>query len=134
MIDSPQRALAEAEEWLQSSKLMSERLDKHELAAAVCCAQAIHALIRANDALTLSYFGKKSARHDDAPFLFMELIEQNKIEEKENQFEKILIKAMTEKSGADYGKSIYSKKDAYYFIQEAEKFITMVKSYVKTQK
>ncbi len=131
MIDSPQRALAEAEEWLQSSKLMSERVEKHQLAVAVCCAQAIHALIRANDALTLSYLGKKSGRHDDAPFLFMELIKQNKIEEKESLFEKILMKAMQEKSGADYGKSSYSKKDAHYFIQEAEKFISMVKIYIK---
>lgn len=42
-------------------------------------AQCIHSVIRANDALSMNFLGRRAIRHDIAPRLFLELIEENKI-------------------------------------------------------
>ena len=129
MGDTPERALAEAEVWLEGAK----KTLKHggEGSANVCCAQAIHGIIRTNDALALKFLGEKSTRHDDLPFLFRKMLKQNKIKSEERKFEPMLVKAMTSKSGADYGKSDFSRTDAKLFVKEAEEFIKMAKKYIE---
>lgn len=128
MADSQTRAIREAEAWLEGAhKTLEERA---EGAAGVCCAQAIHGIIRANDALCLKFLGNKPTRHDDLPFSFRKIINQNKIKGEEKRFEHLLAKAMAAKSGADYGKSDFGWKDAKFFVDEAEEFIKMAKRYV----
>ncbi len=49
MSDTFERAFAEAESWLASAKHGLVEAEDEEARANVCCAQAIHAIIRAND-------------------------------------------------------------------------------------
>ena len=56
MGDTPERALAEAEVWLEGARKTLKHSE--EGSANVCCAQAIHGIIRANDALALKFLGK----------------------------------------------------------------------------
>jgi hypothetical protein len=53
MTDTAERAINEAEEWLASAKDKLALSESDEGAANVCCALAIHAIIRANDAVSL---------------------------------------------------------------------------------
>lgn len=54
-MDTPERAVGEAEEWLVSAKGKLEAAESDRPAANVCCALAVHAIIRANDALSLKF-------------------------------------------------------------------------------
>ncbi|MFH0817633.1 MAG: hypothetical protein V1909_03280, partial [Candidatus Micrarchaeota archaeon] len=64
MTDSPERAIGEAENWLVSAKDKVALAESEEVAANVCCSLAIHAIIRANDAITLKFLRLKGTRHD----------------------------------------------------------------------
>lgn len=128
MMDTPEKAAAEAEAWLEGARKTLGR--GGDGSANVCCAQAIHGIIRANDALSLKFLGRKSTRHDDLPFLFRKLLKQNKIKSEERKFEPVLAKAMVSKSSADYGKAEFSRGDAEFFVQEAGDFIGMVRGYI----
>lgn len=128
--DLPERALKEAEGWLASAQAKLREVEDDEVLANVVCAQCIHAIIRANDALTLKFLGCKCTRHDDVAVLFLNLVRQKKIEACDEHFKELLIEAMKDKSGADYGKSSFSPEDAYYYIEEASAFVSAVKKYV----
>ncbi len=126
MTDTPQRAMHEAEAWLVSAKdkLASAEID--ESSAIVCCAQAIHAIIRANDALTLKYLGIKSTRHDDASNLFSKLLKTH-LPQEDKRFLRLLERAMEDKSGADYGKASFSYEQAARYVHEAQEFVSVMK-------
>jgi len=126
MTDSPERAALEAESWLASAKDKLSALENEEAQANVCCALAIHAIIRANDAVALKFFRLKATRHDDAPNIFAKLLEQGKITGENKRFLRLLQRMAIDKSGADYGKSVFSKKDAQNYVQDAEEFVTIV--------
>ena len=64
--DTPERAFHEAESWLVSAKSRLVEAEEDDAGANVCCAQAIHAIIRDKDALALKFLGRKTTRHDDA--------------------------------------------------------------------
>ncbi len=130
MNDEPLRALKEAEGWLASAKHSLAEAQSEESRAAVCCAQAIHALIRANDALTMRLLGRKSTRHEDAPALFADLLRENKIQAKEAAFKRLLARAMTDKSGADYGRKRFSYREAEAYVFETERFVAMARAYL----
>ncbi len=78
MTDTPARALKEAEGWLLGAKHGLADAHKDTASASVCCAQSIHAIIRANDALCLNLvadamrdksgadYGKSSFSYEDA--------------------------------------------------------------------
>jgi len=100
MIDSPERAAMEAQSWLASAKGKLAALDD-VVGANVCCALAIHAIIRANDAVTLKFLRLKATRHDDAPAMFAKLLEQGKITGENKRFLRLLQRAAIDKSGAD---------------------------------
>ena len=99
--------------------------------ANVCCAQAIHAIIRANDALAMKFLGHKPTRHDDAAIVFAKLIREGKLPEKAAMFKNLVADAMKDKSGADYGKRSFSHEDAEKYAERAEHFIVMVKDVLK---
>lgn len=61
--------LEEADAWYESAIATFES-DRGRERFTVAVAQAIHALIRANDALTTKYLGKRSTRHEEASVLF----------------------------------------------------------------
>jgi len=128
MMDSPEKAVAEAEAWLDGAR---NAMAGEAGALNVCCAQAIHSIIRANDALCMKFIGHKPTRHEDIPHLLRKMISQGKIKPEERRFEHMLAKAMASKSGADYGKADFSRKDAEFFVNEAEGFISMAKKYIE---
>lgn len=125
--DSPERALREAESWLASAR--------HGLAedepANVACAQAIHAIIRANDALSLKFLGHKPTRHDDAAIVYAKLAREGKLPAGAEQFKNVIANAMRDKSGADYGKSSFTCENARGYAEKAGEFLAMVKSVLK---
>ncbi len=127
MTDTPERAIGEAEEWMQSAIDKLPRVTLNSRAACVCCGEAIHAIIRANDAVTLKFDQKKTTRHDDAPILFSNLIEQNKLPDEDKRFLPLLQQTTMHKSGADYGKETFGHKEAQYFVKEGQEFIATMK-------
>ncbi|MFH0973352.1 MAG: hypothetical protein V1817_01010 [Candidatus Micrarchaeota archaeon] len=125
MVDSPENALAEAREWLTAAEKALGGAEKNAALCGVCCAQAIHAVIRANDSLTLKFLGRKATRHEDAPMLFRQLVKQQKIIEDESKFANALVDAMLKKSGADYGKQDFKLVDARKLVANAREFVEM---------
>ncbi len=127
MSDTPERALHEAESWLVSAKHSLIEAGEDEASANVCCAQAIHAIIRANDALSLKSFGHKATRHDDAAAMYAQLAREKKLPEGAERFRNLVSGAMRDKSGADYGKRSFSLENAKSYVEQTEQFIAMVK-------
>ena len=117
MTDTPERALHEAEGWLLSAKHGLADASEDEARTNVCCAQSIHAIIRANDALSLRFLGHKSTRHDDAAVVFAKIIKQGKLPEKAEEFKELIADATRDKSGADYGKKSFSYEDAERYME-----------------
>ena len=130
MKDEPASAMREAEGWLASAKHSLVEAQSDDVLASVCSAQAIHALIRANDALTMKLLGRKSTRHEDAPALFADLLREGKLPATEMRFRRLLARAMRDKSGADYGRKRFSPRDAEEYVSEAEMFIAMARTYI----
>ncbi len=131
MTDTAERAIKEAEEWLISAKDKLALAESDEGAANVCCALAIHAIIRANDAISLKFLRLKATRHDDASAMFSKVLQQGKIGSENRRFLRLLQKAMSDKSGADYGKKAFHYSEAKKYVEEAEEFVAAVKSLVK---
>ena len=71
--------LEEAEAWLASAEYLLEAAGQPRARFTVAIAQAIHAIIRSNDALTMRFLGRRSTRHDDAVVLFRELVRTDRI-------------------------------------------------------
>ncbi|NYZ74088.1 hypothetical protein H0O00_03015 [Candidatus Micrarchaeota archaeon] len=130
MTDSPERAVAEAESWLASAKDKLAVAETEDAAANVCCALAIHAIIRANDAIALKFLRVKATRHDDAPTMFSKLLEQGKIKSENRHFLRLLQKAMMDKSGADYGKRVFSYETARQYVEDAGGFVATVRALI----
>lgn len=131
MTDTPERALREAEGWLVSARRGLPDAAEDEARANVCCAQSIHAIIRANDALSLGFLGHKPTRHDDAAVVFAKIIKQGRLPKEAEEFKELVADAMRDKSGADYGKKSFSYEDAEGYIGRAEHFIQMAKDLLK---
>ncbi len=127
MNDTYQRALKEAESWLVSAKLQLVGAQSDDASANVCCAQAIHSIIRAHDALSLKFLGHKPTRHDDVAIVFAKLIRDGKLPSTAENFKSLIANAMRDKSGADYGKSSFSLEDAEEYVEQTEHFIAMAK-------
>ena len=131
MTDTAERAINEAEEWLVSAKDKLALSESDEGAANVCCALAIHAIIRANDAISLKFLHIKATRHDDASAMFSKALQQGKLGSENARFLRLLQKAMSDKSGADYGKKAFHYDDARKYVEDAEEFVSVVKGVVK---
>jgi len=127
MSDNPEKAIKEAEEWFASARDKLTLAEEDENISSVCCAMAIHSIIRANDALTLYYLGMKATRHDDVVVIFENMIRENKISKANQAFKNLLAKAIRDKSGADYGKKEFTFEDAQDYVVKAEEFIIAVR-------
>lgn len=128
MNDTAERAIGEAESWLVSAKDKLSLSETGESAANVCCALAIHAIVRANDAISLKFLQVKATRHDDASAMFSKLLAQGKIGGENRRFIRLLQRAMSDKSGADYGKSSFDYETAKKYVEDAEEFVSAMKS------
>lgn len=118
------REIKEAEHWLKSAKMLlaEPSMDREKYTVAV--AQCIHSIIRANDALSMNFIGRRAVRHDDAPKLFLELISENKIPSKYANLRRTITDAVQLKSKVDYKGVEMSKADAKRWMNKAEKFLS----------
>lgn len=127
-MDNPERAIKEAEGWLASAKEKLRDAQDEPALANVCCALAIHAIIRANDALSMKYLGVKGTRHDDAEMVFSKMIRDKHLPKEDGHFGSIIVNAVADKSGADYGKDEFSYLEAEEYVEKAEEFVGMARS------
>lgn len=74
------RDVKEAEAWLESARNLLENEAMGEERYTVVVAQSIHSIIRANDALTVKFLGKRAIRHEDSPRMFLDLVTGNVLE------------------------------------------------------
>lgn len=117
---------SQAQFWLKAAKNTLEDSSGSNEKYAVSVAQAIHAIIKANDALTSKYLNQVAQRHDEARKLFEELIRKNLIKSEYSPHREIIQEAITQKARAEYRASFFSKNDAENMIRKAEKFLKMV--------
>lgn len=119
--------LEQAELWLKAAKhifkLPTETKNKYTVASAL----AIHAAIKANDALTTRFLGRVPRRHEEAPALFLELIKRNHIPAEEARHRDVLSEAVSRKSAADYFAEFFSKRDAGDLLKKVGEFIKMAR-------
>ena len=119
--------IEEAEAWLRSAEYLLgyEELGRARFTVAV--GEAIHSMMRANDALTLKFLQRRSTRHEDAPRLFKDLLTQHKIPAKYAGFRDALGDAVADKSDFDYKARVASKDEAERRIRTARQFLTAVR-------
>lgn len=126
------KELKEAKAWLYGAQTVFDAdLDVPEKFTVVV-AMCIHAIIRANDGLTVKFLKKKSFRHEDAPELFLQLIEHGIINKKyENLQKEILLPAVEIKSMVDYRGTIITKTKANTWIEKTKRFIEFANESLK---
>jgi len=117
--------LEEADAWYESA-VATFKSGRGREKFTVAVAQAIHALIKANDALTTKYLGKRSTRHEEAAALFGDLIKSNKIDPKFSELRRLLSRAVAEKSDFDYKGVDVSQATAARWLREIEGFLRAV--------
>lgn len=124
--------LEEAEIWYESARTVFKSAHGR-VKYTVAVAQSIHALIEANDALTMEFLGRRSVRHEDAAVLFGDLVKQNKIDPKFADKRKLLARAVAEKSSYDYKGIEVSKKSASGWLRDVERFLEVVRGILGRQ-
>lgn len=105
--------------WLQAAKITAEET-KSGSKYAVAIAMLIHAIIKANDALTMKLLNQTARRHDDARRLFEDLIKRNLIKQQYAQYKQIIQDAINNKAKAEYRGSFFSKSDFEQLQRKAE--------------
>ena len=97
----------------------------------VVVAQCIHALIRANDALTVRLLRRRSTRHEDAALLFGELVRLKKIPARFSDLRALLVRAVSEKSEYDYKGTEVSRDVAARWMRQTERFVAAVREILR---
>lgn len=123
--------LEQAKLWLSAAKyvfgLQVETRNKYTVTSAL----AIHAVIKANDSLTVRFLGHVAKRHEDAPTLFLELVRRKYLPSEEARHRDTLAEAIREKSAADYYAEFFSKQGAESLIRKVEEFVEMAERHQK---
>lgn len=122
--------LEQAKFWLDGAKYILSRESESRNKYAVATAMAIHAIIKANDALTFKFMNITAKRHDDARRLFEDLIKRNFIKAIYANYSQIIQDAITNKAKVEYRGSFFSKKESDDMIKKAEKFMKMANEIV----
>ena len=90
-------------------------------------AQAIHAIIKANDALAVRFLRRRSTRHEDAAAQFKELVRRGTIPAKQSRWRDLLVQAVAEKSDYDYKGAEVGLKEARRWVRDADLFLGAVR-------
>jgi len=120
----------QAKYWLEGAKHVVNKTSDDRDKYSVGISMTIHAIIKANDALTFKFMNITARRHDDARRLFEDLIKKNFIKAEYSNYKQIIQEAINNKAKADYRGAFFSKKDFEDMFRKAQKFITMVKEVV----
>ncbi|MBL7116882.1 MAG: HEPN domain-containing protein [Nanoarchaeota archaeon] len=116
--------------WLKAAKHTADSSSEGKSKFAVAVAMAVHAIIKANDALTFKFLNITARRHDDARRLFEDLIKRNLIKANYANYKQIIQDAINSKAKAEYREAFFSKKDFEDMKRKAEKFIKMVEEII----
>ena len=117
----------EAESWLAAAKALLDSRDRGRERFTVVAALCIHSMIKANDALTLRFLGRRSTRHEDASKLFGDLVRSNKVAPPHTKLRALLSEAVSEKSEYDYKGREVSRTSAVRWVRDAERFLAAVR-------
>ncbi len=120
----------QAKLWLEGAKYIADYNSEDRDKYAVAVAMAIHAIIKANDALTFKFMNTTARRHDDARRLFEDLVKRNFIKTKHANYNQIIQEAINNKSKAEYRVSFFSKNDFEDMKRKAEKFLKMAEEII----
>lgn len=120
--------LEEAESWFDSAKFILANTSRGRTRFTVAVAQSIHALIKANDALSVRFLGRRSTRHEDAAVMFARMIKQNKVDPKYAHLRPLLTRAAAAKSDYDYKGTEAGQEEAKQWIREVGKFSESAKA------
>lgn len=120
----------QAKFWLEGAKHVADSGSGDRNQYAVAIAMAIHAIIKANDALTFKFLSVTARRHDDARRLFEDLIKRNFIKAEYSNYKQIIQEAINTKAKAEYRGTFFSKKDFEEMKRKAEKFIKMAEEMI----
>ncbi|MCG2717832.1 MAG: hypothetical protein L6408_03225 [Nanoarchaeota archaeon] len=101
----------QAKLWLKGAKHIADYNSENKAKYSVAVAMAIHAIIKANDALTFKFLNTIAKRHDDARRLFEDLIKKNFIKAEYSSHKNIIQEAINNKSKAEYRAAFFSKND-----------------------
>ena len=121
----------QAKLWLEGAKHISIRESEESEKYSVATAMLVHAILKANDALTTKFLKKTARKHDDAKELFDEMIKKNNIKAEYANYKSIIQEAINNKSKAEYKVSFFSKNVYIDFERKAEKFLEMVKRHLE---
>lgn len=120
------RHFEQAKLWLEGAKYVASSPSESKDKYAVALAMAVHAIIKANDALTFKFMNITARRHDDARRLFEDLVKKNFIKSEYSDYKQIIQDAINNKAKAEYRGAFFSKNDFEEMRGKAEKFIKMV--------
>lgn len=119
----------QAKAWIEGAKHVAEGEGSNQKYN-VAVAMMIHAIIKANDALTIKFLNITSRRHDDAARFFDDLIKKNFVKSEYAKYGEIIQEAIHNKAKAEYRLSFFSKSDFENFKRKAEKFLKLVEELI----
>ena len=120
----------QAKFWLEGAKFIANYSSENKDKYAVSVSMAIHAIIKANDALTFKFMNITAKRHDDARRLFEDIIKRNFVKAEYSNYKEIIQDAINNKAKAEYRGALFSKNDSDTMIRKADKFIKMVQEII----
>lgn len=121
----------QAKLWLLGAKYIVARENEGSDKYSVATAMLVHAILKANDALTTKFLKKTAKKHDDAKDLFDDMIKNKDINAQYASYKSTIQEAINNKSKAEYKVSFFSKKSYTDFERKAEKFLQMVENHIK---
>ncbi len=123
------KEIEEAEHWLNGAENLLNSGEQSGSKYTVIVAMCVHSIIRANDALTNRFLFETARAHEDAPRLFLKLIETGKIDKTyKNLAHEIIMPATRIKSLVDYRGATITQPTAVNWIENTKKFLSAVKN------
>ncbi len=120
----------QAKIWLQSADEAASSSHESNARYAVACSMAIHAIIKANDALTFKFMNTTARRHDDARRLYEDLIKKNFVKAEYAKYNQIIQDAISSKAKAEYRGAYFSKGEFEDLKRKADKFMKMAEEII----
>lgn len=121
---------SQARLWLECAKYMADREEETRNKYSVGVAMAVHAIIKANDALTFKFMNVTARRHDDARRLFEDMVKKHFVKANHANYKHIIQEAINNKAKAEYRGGFFSKKDFQEMLKKAERFVRMAEELV----
>lgn len=123
----------QAELWLVGARYISAKENEDSEKYSIAIAMLVHAILKANDALTTKFLNKTAKKHDNAKDLFDEMIRKNNINAEYAHYKSTIQEAINNKAKAEYKIAFFSKRIYEDLERKAEKFLGMVEKIVNKE-